>query len=194
MKNSFENNSCSANQAPAKLMEVHLLPKGTMVDPFFFEDDECPVISMQAQLVSTEQSTQSPQKKGRDAQISQMLRNFTLHQHTQSTQKIRGGNLSPTPSVSLVPVLKKSTPTKQQSPKGGSKNSSGKKKRHHSYQITVSDFDHHSANGPEPALRGRHIDSSRKKIHQNSGSNKKKPVLIIKREFIKKQDEATTIP
>ncbi len=48
MNNSFENNSCTTNEAPAKMLNMHQLPKETVVDPFLFEDDECPVISMQA--------------------------------------------------------------------------------------------------------------------------------------------------
>lgn len=52
MKNSFENLSCSphtTNKAPMKLMNNQSQkPLSQLkVDPFLFEDDECPVVSMQ---------------------------------------------------------------------------------------------------------------------------------------------------
>ena len=53
MKNSFENLRSSphttTNEAPLKLMSTysHQPPSQLKVDPFMFEDDECPVVSMQ---------------------------------------------------------------------------------------------------------------------------------------------------
>ena len=53
MKNSFENLRSSphttTNEAHLKLMSAHSQqpPSQVKVDPFLFEDDECPVVSMQ---------------------------------------------------------------------------------------------------------------------------------------------------